>query len=154
MILKLVPDPGAPDYSKGLWGGALRVNCQDVARLMREGFFWSAENILPEEGCMFHATGREWSSVGFHYARTWTLADKSNGENPRWVAQLDIITPDVEKLSRDNVWKARAWNALEQAVYQYDYHRPSCNYKCFYGDKLLQGWWPWPREDGGSPQEK
>ncbi|KAK4154564.1 hypothetical protein C8A00DRAFT_14332 [Chaetomidium leptoderma] len=159
MTLEIVPDPRTPEYERTSWAGAIRVRTQDVARLMREGFFWSAENILPEEGCMFHATGGEWRDMGFHYARTWTLADKSNGDNPRWVAQIDIITPffellprfQVENLSRENVWTASAWNGLQQFVYQYDYHWPAYNYNCIYGDMPLQGWWPWPREDGSNP---
>jgi hypothetical protein len=117
---------------------------------MREGFFWSTENILPEEGCMVHPTPWYWSDMGFHYARMWILADRCNGEDPQWEAQLDVITPffeilprfQVDGLSGDNVWMAHEWNSLQQAVYHYDYDWPSYNYNCIYGDKPLQGWWP------------
>jgi hypothetical protein len=41
--------------------------------------------------------------MGFDHARMWTLADKCNGENPQWVAQLDVIAPVFEILPRFQV---------------------------------------------------
>ncbi len=47
------------------WGAGLLVKCRDVPRLMREGFFWSADNILPEGGYMSHSTPPGGPAVGF-----------------------------------------------------------------------------------------
>ena len=154
----------------------LRIRCDDVARLKREGFFCSNENILPEEGYMSDKTYPQWPSLGFHHAptwtlvgpartwtlvepaRTWTLVDKSNGDDPRWIARLDVLTgipellPRFEiHLSRRNVRTASAWNPLRGLFSQYDYssHRRNCN--CIYGDPPLQRWRPWPWEVGTRP---
>jgi hypothetical protein len=151
----MAPRPDTPEYGKHVWAAVLDIKCDDIARLMREGFFWSVENILPEEGYMVPSTNPEWTAAGYYYARIWTLADNSNGEDPRWVAKLKVYTSSldllpgfqVQNLSRDNVWLAHGWNRLEQVVYAYDYTQPTYNYNCIYSDRPLQGWWPWPRED-------
>ncbi|KAK4152177.1 hypothetical protein C8A00DRAFT_35146 [Chaetomidium leptoderma] len=141
-------------YSGLPWAAGLVVKCRDVPRLMREGFFWSAENILPEEGYMSHSTIPAWSNIGFDHERVWSLADKSNGETPLWVAQLEVLSHSVtilsgfqvHNLSRKNVHRAHAWNAEKQLVYRFEYHSPRDCYNCIYDDMPLQGWWPWPRE--------
>ncbi|KAL2128700.1 hypothetical protein VTI74DRAFT_8821 [Chaetomium olivicolor] len=69
LMLRIVPDPTAPDYGIASWAALLCVECQDVPRLMREGFFWSVDNVLPEEGYMFHSTKREWAAKGFQHSR-------------------------------------------------------------------------------------
>ena len=153
LTMILVQRPSAQTDASVPWAAALCVKCDDVARLMREGFFWSVENVLPEEGCLSDNTDSQWLSLGFSYARTWTLIDKSNGDDPRWVAQLDVLTRfpellsgfEIQNLSRRNVWSARAWNPFDQLVYHYDYSSSGRNCNCIYGDRPLQGWWPWPR---------
>jgi len=139
------------------WGASLVVKCRDVPRLMRAGVFWSADNILPEEGYMSHSPPLEWSSIGFHHERVWQLADKSNGETPLWVAQLRVTSHslailsdfEVQKLSRHIVYTAGAWNAEDKPVYCFDYHRPGNCYNAIYNDMPLCGWWPWPRVRDG-----
>jgi hypothetical protein len=124
---------------------------------MREGFFWSAENILPEEGYMSHSTIPGWSDIGFHHKRAWSLTDKSNGETPLWVAQLEVLSHSVtilsgflvHNLSRENVHNAHAWNAESQLVYHFESQSPRDCYNCIYDDMSLQGWWPWPRPREG-----
>jgi hypothetical protein len=46
----MAPNPSSEQYRAVSWAASLFVRCDDVARLMREGFFWSADNIVPEEG--------------------------------------------------------------------------------------------------------
>lgn len=139
------------------WVAVLEVKSRDVPRLMREGFFWSSENVLREEGYISRETRREWTDLGFHYTRMWILADKSNDETPQWVGHLGVFSESgeilpgfrVQSLSRENVHAAWAWNRLQQATYAYDCRQPRrYNYNCIYDDKPLQGWWPWPREEG------
>lgn len=138
------------------WLAVLVVKSRDVPRLMREGFFWSTENVVPEEGYMSSETRRDWAHSGLHYKRTWMLADKSNDETPQWVARLEVNGrfPDVlpgfrvQNLSRANVFAARAWNGPKH-TYAWDSRFPvRYNYNCIYDDRPLQGWWPWPREEG------
>lgn len=73
------------------WAAGLKVKCRDVPRLMREGFFWLAENILPEEGYVSHSTTDARSGIGFVHKRVWSLTNKSNGETPLWVAHLEVL---------------------------------------------------------------
>ncbi len=153
LTMVLVQRPSPQTDAAVPWAAVLRVKCDDISRLMREGFFWSAENILPEEGYLSDNTDPQWLALGFCYARTWTLIDKSNDEDPRWVAELDVLTRfpellpgfEIRNLSRKNVWSARAWNPFEQLVYYYDYSSYGRNCNCIYGDRPLHGWWPWPR---------
>lgn len=155
LVLKMVPDPGARLYKKALWVAVLEVKTTDIPRLMREGFFWSAENVVPEEGFMSRETKPGWTQFGFHYKRTWVLVDKSN-PTPKWVGLLDVVTRSyeilpnfqVQDLTRGNIYEAFACNGLGNIIYDY-YHRwPRKSFNCIYDDKPLQGWWPWPKEEG------
>ena len=163
LTLDMVPNPEEinSDFRRFLWAAGLIVKCRDVPRLMRKGFFWTAENVLPEEGYMSHSTPPEWSKRGFNHKRVWSLADKSNGETPLWVAHLGVYSHSVpilsgfqvQNLSRENVWRAHAVNAEKQLVYHFDNRSPSNCYNCIYGDMPLQGWWPWPRpREGPTPR--
>ncbi|KAK4155233.1 hypothetical protein C8A00DRAFT_31942 [Chaetomidium leptoderma] len=60
----------------------------------------------------------------------------------------------VQNLSRENVYRAYAFNADMHVVYAFEYHRPSYCYNCIYDDMPLQGWWPWPRpRESPSPRD-
>ncbi|KAH6640139.1 hypothetical protein F5144DRAFT_477215, partial [Chaetomium tenue] len=97
LALKMVPDPTARLYKKAPWAAVLEVKTTDIPRLMRDGFFWSAENVVPEEGFMSPETKPGWIEFGFVHRRTWVLVDKSN-PTPTWVGRLDVSTPSYEIL--------------------------------------------------------
>lgn len=135
------------------------MKCDDVPRLMREGFFWSANNILREEGYFGHSLRHEWTTKGYRHVRTWILADRPSGgesENPRWVGRLEVVSASLEllsgfrvdKLSSKNVCGADAWDARDHAIYHYKRNAPGDNYNSIYDDRPLRGWWPWPKDDG------
>lgn len=155
--LDMSPNPHRSGFRGLPWAAGLLVKCRDVPRLMREGFFWSAEDILPEGGYMSHSTPPEWSHIGFAHERVWSLADRSNGETPLWVARLNVLSPSIailkgfrpDTLSRENVHKAHAWNAEKRLVYHFEYLSPGDCYNTIYNDMPLQGWWPWPRSTEG-----
>jgi hypothetical protein len=101
-------------------------------------------------------TRREWTDLGLRHRRTWILADKSNNETPRWIARLKAVSLSLkvlpsfqlQNLSRGNLFAARTWNAFHR-IYDWDCRwAGEYNYNCIYDDKPLQGWWPWPREEG------
>jgi hypothetical protein len=127
-----------------------------VARLMRDGFFRSTDNIVPEEGYMFSTVNPKWRAWGLKYGRIWILADKSHGESPRWVGYLEIATRFFHTLTSfrpqhllgTDVTLALAKNGRDQCVYGYDRRWAEHCYNCIYDDKPLQGWWPWPKESG------
>ncbi len=144
------------DSTRPLWAAELSVLCRDVPRLMREGFFWSAENLVPEGCHMSDSVGEDWLEDGYKHGRLWSLVDTANGDTPLWMAQLDAFAPSLEvlvglrvrDLAAENVCLAEAWNPYHRRVYEFDYDRPDLCYNCIYEDTPLQGWWPWPKDDG------
>jgi hypothetical protein len=161
LLLQMMPHPENRwiyrDYALSEWVAVMRVQCDDISRLMREGFFWTAENALPSENRIIRATEAEWAAKGLWYTRRWMLAEKRpDGTGPRWVAQLDVmssfsdmILPDfrLKALLRKQIFMARAWKGPNEDVYRYELDTPSKNYNRISGGEPLQGWWPWPRQE-------
>ena len=155
--MRMVPNPGIGDYGKAAWAALLFVKCQDVPRLMREGFFWSVDDVLPEEGYMIHQVPAGWAAKGFCHARHWILADggKSDNDASRWVGRLEVVSPWVDVVSRfvldrlapRHVCSASAYNASNQLIYNFNCRVSGKNYNCIYDDKPLDGWWPWPKRE-------
>lgn len=52
--LLFYPEPSgyATAVDEQPWFAQMFVKCDDVPRLMREGFHWTAANVLKEEGCV------------------------------------------------------------------------------------------------------
>jgi hypothetical protein len=157
VLLLLVPGVSTQEYQEASWAATLVIRC-DVSRLMREGLFWTPDNIIPEEGHLFCPVHRKWLAKGLCHGRSWILADKSNGENPRWVGRLEVSAHlyemlqafRPENLSMENVSLVYAQNGNGQMVYNYLRRWPENDYNYIYDNKPLQGWWPWPKE-GGTP---
>ncbi|KAK4100080.1 hypothetical protein N658DRAFT_497794 [Parathielavia hyrcaniae] len=122
----MVPEPSTVDYQRKAWAASLVIRCDDVARLMREGFFWSPDNVVPEEGHIFGAKDARWLVMGYTIGRAWILTDKSQpaGKPPRWVGKLELyanpldILPTfrLQNLSVRNVCDAVARNGRGQGV--------------------------------------
>ncbi len=156
---EMVPDPWAPRIRQSVpWQAFLIVRCLDVSRLMDEGFFWSVDNLVNEEGCILPVSDPAFVAVGYSHMRTWSLTDRSErrggNRTPKWVAYLEVPAHAVETLAAfrpqnltiANVWKADAWDVRGNTIYNYDVYHPAQNFNCIYDEKPLQGWWPWPRE--------
>ncbi|KAK3901583.1 hypothetical protein C8A05DRAFT_16261 [Staphylotrichum tortipilum] len=148
------------------WSADLDVACRDLARLMREGFFWSAANIVPEEGYVLHDLGPDVSPEWFKVARVWRLVDRQQrtGETaPLWTGRLMVDFRDLDRLktfriqdlSVNDVSRAWAWNADNRVVYDFSHAKPGHYVNCIYDDMPLRGWWPYPKlEDGQTYQEE
>ncbi|KAK3896606.1 hypothetical protein C8A05DRAFT_39847, partial [Staphylotrichum tortipilum] len=142
VTLRMVPDPNAHGYRAAPWAACLTVRCEHVARLMDEGFHWSADNLLPDEGSMSRS-----------------LHEAPGRKTPRWVARLEVISPFLDvlaafpllDLSPAHVCSANAWDPRGKLVYNYNCRTPGRNYNCIYDDRPLRGWWPWPKK--GTPTE-
>jgi hypothetical protein len=154
--LRMLPIRGAAERPAALpWVAVLEVKCRDVARLMREGLFWTAGNIVPGKDYISWETRPENRSLGYHYKRTWILVDKSKGQARQWVGRLEVMSPradlllgfQVQDLSTDDVYAATATNGFRHCIYNFDRRFSHHNYNCIYGRKPLKGWWPWPRDD-------
>ena len=158
MVLLLLPGVSTREYQAVSWAATLVIRCDDVSRLMREGLFWTPNDVIPEEGHLFSPVHRKWLAKGLRHGRSWILADKSNGENPRWVGRLGVSTRlyetlhafRLQNLSMENVSHVYAQNGNGQMVYNYLRCWPKNDYNYIYDDKPLQGWWPWPKE-GATP---
>jgi hypothetical protein len=79
------------------WVAFLEVECEDVHRLMREGFFWSAENVLPVGGCMSKPRPN-FTALGFRHQRTWAIAEKPDDGTPQWRGKVNVASPLLETL--------------------------------------------------------
>ena len=156
MVLLLLPGVSTQEYQAASWAATFVIRCDDVSRLMREGLFWTPDNVIPEEGHLFGPVHRSWLAKGLRHGRSWILADKSNGENLRWVGRLEVSARlceifqafRLQTLSMENVSHVYAQNGNGQMVYNYLRCWPGkdCNY--IYDDNPLEGWWPWPKEGG------
>lgn len=134
------------------WVAFPGVEREDVPRLMREGFFWSAENVLPAGGYM-SKPGPDFTALGFCHERTWAIAEKPYDGAPQWRGKVKVMSHlletlinfRIQDLSVKNVF-IYAWNGAGRQTYNYDYEDPIHNYNCIYDNKPLKGWWPWPKE--------
>ncbi|KAK3300677.1 uncharacterized protein B0H64DRAFT_428690 [Chaetomium fimeti] len=128
------------------WVAFLVIGCEDVPRLMREGFFWSTENVVPEEGYISDNIRKECEGLGCRHKRTWIIADKANDKAPQWKGRLEVTSPllatlaafRVKDLSRKNVYASYAWNWAGKLIYNYDYRYPKHNFNCIYDDEPLK----------------
>ncbi|KAK4140775.1 uncharacterized protein C8A04DRAFT_14637 [Dichotomopilus funicola] len=145
------------------WIGYLWIWCNNVPRLMREGFFWSVNNILHDEGCLLSETRREFTALGSSYRRHWSLLDWHPDQPagaPQWEGSL-VVSSDrinilanfqVQDLTWENVYCASVHNDDRDSVYDYSALEEDSNYNCFYDNMPMKGFWPWPREEGIVPK--
>ncbi|KAM0440987.1 hypothetical protein ACHAPT_000292 [Fusarium lateritium] len=133
------------------WQTFLRVNTQDIPKLMREGFFWSEAHVEPEKGELVRFPC-DVSPHGMRYCRTYYLDGRK--ENPPWTAQLAVHSYEVRTLANfrlgdlrvENVTSARAFRPRGYEVYYYNFREPQNSINVIYDDMPLKGWWPWPKE--------
>jgi hypothetical protein len=129
------------------WAALLSIKCDDVPRLMRDGFFWSEDNLIPEEGYI------DYSVKGRYYRRHYFLEDKK--KRRLWIANIIVKAPSVEaifrfdlgQLSIENMQKAGAISQNGYAIYGYHYNFPSLCFNAIYDNMELPGWWPWPPKE-------
>lgn len=139
------------------WKAELIIKTRDLARLMRESFSVTADNIHRDFDVL-----RSTRAYCQKYDRIVFLSFLAAGDDgePAWVGLLQIIasptsivvdfdpvadlrterTRPVEASQHYNVWKAR------EIYYVYFKGRPSKCFNLIYGDMQLPGLWPWPRE--------
>lgn len=153
LSLSMVPD----HHSEGSlpWLADLVVCCWDLARLMREGFFWSHANIVPEEGYMSNKLEPDMAAVGFQFQRIWRLVDRQQhaGGPPLWIGWLTVHFADlgslaafrIQDLSAENIERFWASNAQDNLVYAFCHAEPEHAFNCIYDDMPMEGWWPYPK---------
>ncbi|KAK4100338.1 hypothetical protein N658DRAFT_507863 [Parathielavia hyrcaniae] len=128
VVFMLLPDLSTAEYREASWAATLLILCDDLSRLMREGIFWSPDNLVPEQG-----------PPSAHNIT-------NGGENPRWVGKLNVAARHsqtlaafrLQNLSPQNASHVYAKNRHGRMVYNYFRGWPEANYNYIYGDKPLQ----------------
>ncbi|RYO85674.1 hypothetical protein DL764_009121 [Monosporascus ibericus] len=96
------PDPAVLNLNEHPWCGHMQVKCDDVPHLMREGFHWTAANMVQEDGYIEHERGEaviRTIRTQFTMSRHLFLADLQ--EPARWIAHLQFYATyrgDLEQL--------------------------------------------------------
>ncbi|GAP91529.1 hypothetical protein SAMD00023353_3101400 [Rosellinia necatrix] len=147
------------------WVAIMEVKCFDVPRLMREGFYWDASNVIKEEGYIEYGKAEPNADAGACALKRWYFLADTN-QPRRWIASIAVTSLDIEilsnfdlgQLSRDNVRVAVAWNQNGEVIYGYQAHTPpdqlssttEAPMRCFnmiYDTMPMEGLWPWPRKE-------
>ncbi|RYP68498.1 hypothetical protein DL771_006650 [Monosporascus sp. 5C6A] len=148
------PDPTGLDLNEHPWcGHTMQVKCDDVPRLMREGFHWTAANTVQEDGSIEYERGKaiiRTIRTKFTMSRHLFLTDLQ--QPARWIAHLQFYatTPEVlsnfrlSHLSKRMIMLMTAWNVNSHMIYNFQAWKPQKAYNAIYDDIPLEGWWPWP----------
>ncbi|KAH6884125.1 hypothetical protein B0T10DRAFT_493651 [Thelonectria olida] len=92
--------------------------------------------------------------MGWTHARGYQLKDVST--NHQWTAKVGVYARGNKELSQfrlsdlalENIRSATALNWARQHVYWFDAREPDGNFNAIYDDRVMEGWWPWPRPKG------
>ncbi|KAI1270950.1 hypothetical protein F5Y07DRAFT_404919 [Xylaria sp. FL0933] len=175
MVFKLCPDPSRPyRIDKHDWLAGLAVKCSGVPRLMREGFYWDASNVVKEEGYVeFNRECPEQAGIT-NLSRVWrwffpvTVQESSRRiKGTRWYFLQDLNQPprrgaslavqavdvrilyncDLSQLSRGLIRSVSASDQFQHQIYGYQFDPPTVRFNMIYEKMPMEGWWPWPRRE-------
>ncbi|KAI1462386.1 hypothetical protein F4805DRAFT_132089 [Annulohypoxylon moriforme] len=146
------------------WFGELQFKCNNVPQLMREGLYWTMDNVSREDG-FFSPISPEFEvdfwmidhlvRVGYVWTRHYFLRDLEQ-EPPRWIAHFQIHAAKnktladfrLDDLSVEDVKHAIArGNPGDRTIYRYSRREPVEAFNAIYDDMPMEGWWPWPRKE-------
>ncbi|KAI0970657.1 hypothetical protein F4678DRAFT_435865 [Xylaria arbuscula] len=158
----IAPNPNKPLVFKSQeWLGSLEVKCQDVPRLMRDGFHWDISNVIKEEGYVeHHVTSRITREYRLH--RRWYFLTDTH-QPQRWIASLSIEalhqevldTIRLSQVSRERIKYTRACNQDGKVIYEYaaqdSKKLPMLACNAIYDDMPMEGFWPWPPRENDPP---
>ncbi|KAI1366806.1 hypothetical protein F5Y08DRAFT_350698 [Xylaria arbuscula] len=163
IMFGIVPDPSkCAHFKHQAWVATMRIKCQNVPRLMRDGFHWDVSNVIKEEGYI------EWGKTSRN-ANDWDRAHKrwyflEDTHHPRrWTASISVVATEpqilsnfsVRQLSKKSIRDAWAVNQNGRHIYGYRAYEtadPSINapehpmygFNAIYDEMPMQGFWPWP----------
>ncbi|KAK8068745.1 hypothetical protein PG994_005361 [Apiospora phragmitis] len=163
----LRPDPDASDeHLRSGWWAEMFIKCHSVPQLMKEGLYWTGENICQEEGRImcepspndlkqyeqYKPLSGESIDCG-PYTRHYYLRDLQESP-PRWTADLQCHSDRLATLSRfrpetyltgKNVDFALAFSTNGALVYSWRDWCVENSFNALYDDMPMRGWWPWPK---------
>jgi hypothetical protein len=135
------------------WVALLWISCKDIFTTMKQGLYFSQENIDPLRSRLFIGTNSTayLKKQGYSHMREYFLIDLA--EDPQWYGSLKVFTRGLNDLSEfriydmtiDHIVIANGFDKNESHIYQYNRWYPQKNINIIYDDMPLMGWWPWPR---------
>ncbi|KAI0139929.1 hypothetical protein F4776DRAFT_567019 [Hypoxylon sp. NC0597] len=164
IVLYLSPE-SERSYTSQKWFAQLHFKCENVPQLMREGLYWTTDNVAWEDGfvgetsktCRHHYTPELLQKIknsGFWWTRHYFLRDIQH-KPPRWIAHFQFHSATTHILTEirlgdisvENVFNALAMTNDTNLIYLYGRHDPAGAFNAIYDDMPMDGWWPWPKED-------
>lgn len=137
------------------WHAELMVYPANMLALMRQGFYWSGDNIDITKSIFASVLPQdEMIRYGFRYMRVYTLESSPNTSSTNtWEAELRVYGFDVKQLrdfqprdlTHENIRYASAFNRRSQSIYYFDSACEDACYNALLDLTPLPGWWPWPK---------
>ncbi|KAI1827653.1 hypothetical protein F4861DRAFT_549840 [Xylaria intraflava] len=139
------------------WLATIMIKCDDVPRLMREGFFWNDANVVKEDGFINEDTKNgpiQADKKAWRTTRHYFLQDLHQPR--RWTAKIEVFGLrdealfhfDLRQLRRERIREGYAVNRHGEAIYVYHHGVPQRCFNAIYDDLLMPGQWPrgsWPK---------
>jgi hypothetical protein len=151
--------PGdVPEAGEDEWFCQLVVVAENVPALMRLGFYWTPDLIVPDRGFIIPNDPdlrNNLASPGADWLHTRTYLLRRLQRDSYWLAKLDLHTRDEKLLhtfdprtiTREHTESCVAFDWEKNLVYSFDRSNPDSNVNHVFGHMALRGWWPWPKPD-------
>ena len=164
--------------SQPAWRALLHLQVRNTARLMREGFYWSSENLEQQEhkinlNLKPNKIPKQLSKMIFAPAWGWTRHDHADWKHSRtyfisdnvpakeWRGTLvvygkkpsTVIEFDINAITPETVVWARAWNWRGNICYD-TCGGQGARFNTLFNEMPLDGWWPWPKRPDDRNREE
>ncbi|KAM3564670.1 hypothetical protein MY1884_000611 [Beauveria asiatica] len=139
------------------WYAELTLKVNDVAALLKNGLFWSEDNIDSTDNFFVDGNnaphpGSAWIYPLHRHGRYYKLIDT---ESAQWHGTLMVRAHTMSmlrqfrprQLSLANVRFVSAKNPQGRAVYHFDSVESDRCFNAILDDTPLEGWWPWPKKE-------
>lgn len=137
------------------WGAFVQILVADLPKLMRDGLYWTEENLDREAGYVENSPHTNISPFLPAWITCGRIYDfRDLGSAPQWTAKMTVLCPDLDRLSRfrfrdltvSQIVFCGAMDAKGKDVYMYSRLGEDVNINAIYDDMPLEGWWPWPKK--------
>lgn len=136
------------------WQAFVKIQADDLGRVMREGLHWTEANLDREAGYIDYNPQSSISSLIPPFitcARVFVFRDLAR--EPQWTAKMTVLCRDLPSLSLfrfsdltvDHIAFCTAKDADGKMVYMFGRVGGCFNMNTLYDDMPLEGWWPWPK---------
>lgn len=144
--------------SPHLYYVTLSLICRDLPGVMRDGILWTEHNILSEQSSI----GEKSQGLHYRFYRSWGLRECPDKpvDQSRWQGRITISAHTIpglvgfrlDSLRRDQIFSARATNALGKCVFQFRCESRQDSFNHIYNHDASDLWWLWPMGSVGLHQ--